>query len=75
MAGARHGKCELTRHAWQGNGIGTEWARRGLCELAFIVLKFNSFSLIQIFEKRENMVSEQEKAAHKRRNEVDLSAG
>jgi glucan phosphoethanolaminetransferase (alkaline phosphatase superfamily) len=48
-----------------------------MCNILFIYGNCFSiqFSIIQIFEKRETTVSEQEKAAQKRPNEVNLSAG
>jgi hypothetical protein len=38
MAGARHGRCELTRHGMTGESMGTAWARHGICELPFTLL-------------------------------------
>jgi hypothetical protein len=42
MAGARHGRCELMRGGMlgeqHGHGMGTAWARHGMCELTFILL-------------------------------------
>jgi hypothetical protein len=33
--------CVNYRKAWQGNGMGTAWARHAMCESAFNVHQFN----------------------------------